>query len=297
MSGMRSASSADRIAAFILAAVAVVAALTFRDYGLGWDDYTHSQYGDLLLKLYGSGFADTRALTFVNLYKYGGGFDMAAALAAKVLPFGLFETRRLIGAAVGILGLFVTWRLGRRIGGPLGGLSALVLLAACPLYYGHTFMNAKDAPFAAAMAVLLLGLTRAFDEYPKPDVRTVVLAGIGLGLAFGSRVLAGIAAPCALAALLFVVVVEGRAAGWKHAARRCGEFLWTLLPALALGYLIMGLLWPWSVQSPLNPLHAAEYFDTFFEKPWDELYDGRLISSPICRRATCRICSCSSCPT
>ncbi len=281
MSGMRSASSsADRIAVFILVAVAVVAAITFRDYGLGWDDYTHSQYGDLLLKLYGSGFTDTRALSFVNLYKYGGGFDMAAALAAKVLPFGLFETRRLVGAAVGILGLFVTWRLGRRIGGPLGGLSALVLLAICPLYYGHMFMNAKDAPFAAAMAVLLLGLVRAFDEYPKPDARTIVLVGVGLGLAFGSRVLAGIAAPCGLAALLFLAVTESRAAGWKQATQRCGQFLWTLLPALALGYLIMGLLWPWSMQSPLNPLHAAEYFDTFFEKPWDELYEGRLIPVP-----------------
>ncbi len=281
MAGMRSApSSADRIAIFILVAVAVIAGMTFRDYGLGWDDYTHSQYGDLLLKLYGSGFADTRALSFVNLYKYGGGFDMVAALAAKVLPFGLFETRRLAGAAVGILGLFVTWRLGRRIGGPLGGLSALVLLAACPLYYGQMFMNAKDAPFAAAMAVLLLGLVRAFDEYPKPDARTVVLAGIGLGLAFGSRVLAGIAAPCGLAVLLFVATAESRSAGWRQAAQRCGQFLWTLLPALALGYLIMGLLWPWSVRSPLNPLHAAEYFDTFFEKPWDELYEGRLIPVP-----------------
>src|ERR1017187_2646551 len=109
--------SADRIAVLILAAVAVIAGITFRDYGLGWDDYTHSQYGDLLLKLYDSGFADTRALSFVNLYKYGGGFDMAAALAAKVLPFDLFETRRLIGAAIGIVGLFVTWRIGRRIGG------------------------------------------------------------------------------------------------------------------------------------------------------------------------------------
>ena len=75
--------SADRMAVLILAAVAVIAGITFRDYGLGWDDYTHSQYGDLLLKLYGSGFADTRALSFVNLYKYGGGFDMAAALAAN----------------------------------------------------------------------------------------------------------------------------------------------------------------------------------------------------------------------
>src|SRR5450631_2555538 len=111
-------SSADRIAVVVLAAVAVIAGITFRDYGLGWDDYTHSQYGELLLKLYGSGFSDTRALSFVNLYNYGGGFDMAAALAAKLLPFTLFETRRLTGAAVGIVGLFITWRLGRRMGGP-----------------------------------------------------------------------------------------------------------------------------------------------------------------------------------
>ncbi|MGH6684163.1 MAG: ArnT family glycosyltransferase [Pseudolabrys sp.] len=272
--------SADRVAVMVIAAVAVVAGITFRDYGLGWDDYTHSQYGDLLLKLYGSGFADTRALSFVNLYKYGGGFDIAAALAAKILPFDLFETRRLIGAAVGIVGLFATWRIGRRIGGPGAGLIALVLLAGCPLYYGHMFMNPKDAPFATAMAVLLLGIVRACDEYPQPNTRTVALTGIGLGLAFGSRVLAGIAAPCALFALMFIVVVEARARGWKPAVQKCGQFLWAMLPALGLGYLIMGLLWPWSVVSPLNPLHAAEYFDTFFEKPWEELYEGRLIAVP-----------------
>ena len=116
----------------MLAALALVAALTFRDYGLGWDDFTHSQYGDLLLKLYGSGFTDTRALSFVNLYKYGGGFDMAAALADKVLPFGLFETRRLVGAVVGIIGLFATWRLGRRLGGPIAGTGGAHLARRLP---------------------------------------------------------------------------------------------------------------------------------------------------------------------
>jgi hypothetical protein len=271
---------ADRLAVVILAVVAVIAAFTFRDYGLGWDDYTHSQYGDLLLKLYGSGFADQRALSFVNLYKYGGGFDMAAALAAKLLPFDLFETRRLVGAAVGIIGLFVTWRLGRRLGGPIAGLAALILLAACPLYYGHMFMNAKDAPFATAMAVLLLGMVRAFDEYPQPSARTMVLAGVGLGLAFGSRVLAGVAAPDGIAALLLILIADSRAHGWKPAAQRLGQFLATMWPALPISYLIMGLIWPWSVVSPLNPLYAAEYFDTFFEKPWKELYEGRLIPVP-----------------
>jgi hypothetical protein len=268
--------TADRLAIVVLAIVAAIAAITFCDYGLGWDDYTHSQYGDLLLALYGSGFADQRALSFVNLYKYGGGFDMAAALVAKVLPFDLFETRRLVGAGIGIIGLIATWRIGRRLGGPSAGLVALMLLATCPLYYGHMFINAKDAPFATAMTVLLLGMVRAFDEYPQPSARTVALAGIGLGLAFGSRILAGVAATYALAALLFIVIGEVRTAGFRQSAAHAGEFIWRLLSAVALGYLIMGLLWPWSILAPLNPMRAAEYFDTFFEKPWREMFAGKL---------------------
>jgi hypothetical protein len=289
MSGMRSAENladrkvdiwADRLAVLVLLTVAVIAAVTFRDYGLGWDDYTHSQYGELLVQLYGSGFTDTRALSFVNLYKYGGGFDLMSALAAKVLPFDLFETRRLAGALIGILGLAVTWRLGRRFGGPVAGCAALILLAACPLFYGHMFINPKDAPFATAMAVLVLGIVRALDEYPQPCVRTVALLGVGLGLAFGSRILAAVAAPYALAALMLIVITEIQTGAWKPAAQRALQFAWIMLPSLALGYLIMGLLWPWSVISPLNPLDAAEYFDKFFEKPWRELFEGKLIWVP-----------------
>jgi hypothetical protein len=269
---------ADRAALVVLVAVAAIAAATFRDYGLGWDDYTHSEYGDLLLAFYRSGFFDQRALSFVNLYKYGGGFDMAAALAAKVLPFGLFETRRLIGAAVGLVGLIATWRIGRRLGGPVAGLVALLLLATCPLYYGHMFMNAKDAPFATAMAILLLAVVRAFDEYPRPRVATVGLLATGVGFAFGSRILAGIAAPCALAGVIVVLAGEGRTLGAKVAAARFGTFVLRSIPALVIGYLVMGLLWPWSVLAPLNPIRAAEYFDTFFEKPWREMYAGKLFA-------------------
>ena len=73
----------DATAIAVLVLVAAIAAFTFRDYGLGWDDYTQSQYGDLLVSLYASGFADKRALSFVNVYMYGGGFDLLAALATK----------------------------------------------------------------------------------------------------------------------------------------------------------------------------------------------------------------------
>ena len=271
---------ADLLAALVLVGVAAIAALTFRDYGLGWDDFTHAQYGDLLLKLYGSGFTDRRAFGFVNLYMYGGGFDMLAALAAKILPFDLFATRRLVGAAVGLVGLAATWRIGRKIGGPTAGLIALVLLATCPLYYGHMFMNPKDAPFAAAMALLLLGLVRAVEEYPRPAPATVALFAIGLGLTIGSRIIGGMAGLYAAAAVGLIVVVEVRALGARASAARLGRFMLVLLPGMVVAYLIMGLVWPWAVIAPLNPIRSLEYFSVFFEKPWKEMFGGQLIAVP-----------------
>src|SRR5579871_2059979 len=271
---------ADVFALAIIVAVAIIAAFTFRDYGLGWDDYAHAEYGGLLLNLYASGFTDQRALSFVNLYAYGGGFDLLSALAAKVLPFDLFETRRLVGAAVGLIGILITWRLGRRIGGPLAGLIAVALLATCPLYYGNMYMNAKDSPFAVAMVFLTLSLVRAFEEYPRPSPINCAMLGSAAGLAIGTRVLGGIAVINALAALALIFAVEARRDGVREAGAHVGHFVLRLVPALLLGYAVMAMVWPWSVTEPLNPLRAAEYFSHFFEKPWKEMFDGMAVPVP-----------------
>src|ERR1700744_2907935 len=235
----------DDLAILVLAAVAVIASLTFRDYGLGWDDYTHAEYADLLLKMYGSGFKDTSALSFVNLYMYGGGFDMAAALLHKVIPLELFETRRLVGAIVGVIGLAVTWRLGRRVGGPLAGLATLLLLALCPTFYGHMFMNPKDAPFAVAMVILMLGLVRLAEEYPHPSPRTVLIVGLGAGLSIGSRILGSLALLYAVVGFMPLLIEDFHQQGGREAARRFLHVVYALMPGLILGYLVMGLIWPW----------------------------------------------------
>ncbi|HZR86525.1 MAG TPA: glycosyltransferase family 39 protein [Bradyrhizobium sp.] len=270
----------DDLAWLALAVVGLVAALTFRDYGLGWDDYTHAEYADLLLRMYGSGFHDTGALSFANLYMYGGGFDMAAALLHKIIPLELFETRRLLGAVVGVIGLAVTWRLARRVGGPLAGLAALLLLALCPIYYGHMFMNPKDAPFAVAMMVLMLGLVRLAEEYPSPSARTILIIGVGAGLSIGSRILAGLALVYALIGFLPVFIDDIRTQGIREAGVRFLHVMYVLIPGLVLGYLIMGLIWPWSIIEPQNPFLALTYFSHFFERPWKEMFDGALVSVP-----------------
>jgi Dolichyl-phosphate-mannose-protein mannosyltransferase len=270
----------DDLAFFVLALVGLIAGLTFRDYGLGWDDYTHAEYADLLLRMYGSGFKDTAALSFANLYMYGGGFDMAAALLHKVLPLELFETRRLLGAIVGVIGLAVTWRLARRISGPLAGLAALLLLALCPTYYGHMFMNPKDAPFAVAMIILMMGLVRLAEDYPDPSPRTILIVGLGAGLSIGSRVLGGLALIYALVAFVPLWLEDMRMQGPRETVRRFIHVVFVLLPGLLLGYFIMGLIWPWSIIKLGNPFNAVTYFSHFFEKPWKEMFDGALVSVP-----------------
>src|SRR5204863_191014 len=196
-----------------------------------WDDYVHAEYGDLLLKFYASGLRDQRALSWVNLYYYGGGFDLLAALAAKRLPFTLFESRRLLGATVGFLGLFITWRIGRRVAGSSAGLIALILLASCPLYYGHMFMNPKDSPFAVAMAIFLLGLVRCFEEYPRVSIASAAITGAGFGLSFGSRIMGVFGVLDALAALALIFMFECYARGIRSAGGRLGQFV---LPPLAV---------------------------------------------------------------
>jgi len=274
------AQKCDDLAMLVLAVIALIAGLTFRDYGLGWDDYTHAEYADLLLRMYGSGFKDTSALSFANLYMYGGGFDMVAALLHKVIPLELFETRRLLGAVVGVIGLAVTWRLGRRVGGPLAGLATLLLLALCPTFYGHMFMNPKDAPFAVAMVILMLGLVRLAEEYPQPSPRTILIVGLGAGLSIGTRILGGLALVYALAGFVPLLLEEVRNHGAREASRRFLHAAYALLPGLILGYLVMGLIWPWSIMEADNPFRALTYFSHFFEKPWKEMFDGALVSVP-----------------
>jgi hypothetical protein len=180
---------------------------------------------------------------------YGGGFDMAAALLHKIVPFELFETRRLLGAIVGIIGLVAAWRVGRRVGGPIAGLSTLLLLALCPTYYGHMFMNPKDAPFAVAMIILMLGLVRLALVY-------------------------------ALIGFIPLLIADARTQGVREAVRRFAHVCYVLLPGLMLGYLVMGLIWPWSIINVTNPFDALTYFSHFFEKPWKEMFDGALVSVP-----------------
>jgi len=130
------------------------------------------------------------------------------------------------------------------------------------------------------MTILLYGLIRIFEDYPRPAPASLVAFAIGLGLAIGSRIIGGVAAVDALGAVVLLVVSEAQTEGLRHSMQRLAEFLLRLLPAFVVSYLVMGLVWPWAVIDPLNPVHALIYFSRFFEQPWKELFAGTLIAVP-----------------
>lgn len=271
---------ADAASIGVLFAVAIVAALTFRDYGLGWDDYSHSQYGELLLEFYRSGMQDRRALSFVNLFMYGGGFDMAAALLDRITNVDLFETRRLLGAVVGLIGLIVTWQLAHRVGGAIAGFLALALLATSPQFYGHMFINAKDAPFAVAMLFLLYAMVRSLEDYPRPRWSVVFAVGLGTGLAVGSRIMGGLAALYIIPPIVMLATSDALRTGGRGAALNCGRYALRMSAAAIPAAFVCAFVWPWVAQEPMNLFRAVGYFSHFFEKPWRELFEGALISVP-----------------
>src|SRR5690348_3300572 len=62
----------------VLGITTLLVLLTFRDYGVTWDEDVHNWYGQFALDYYLSGFADHRALHFQDLINYGAVFDMTA---------------------------------------------------------------------------------------------------------------------------------------------------------------------------------------------------------------------------
>src|SRR5437764_10758049 len=53
--------------------------LTFRDYGVTWDEPLHNRYGNFVLDYYKSFLRDQHSLGWDDIYAYGAAFDMAAA--------------------------------------------------------------------------------------------------------------------------------------------------------------------------------------------------------------------------
>ncbi len=266
-------------AALFLAALWVVAS-TFRDYGITWDEHYHEAYGRYVLAYYRSGFRDLEALTYHNLWLYGGAFDGVVALFKTISPAGNYESAHLMNALVGLLGVAAVYRIGLAFDGPRGGFWAALLLLTTPSWYGHMFNNPKDIPFAVGIAWSLYYMIRAAPHFPRVPAAITVKLGLALGLTLGIRI-AGVFALIYLGAALTLWAClrwrdAGFAAAWRESWRAILGFL---VPSLLVAWSVMLAAWPWAQQDPLR--HPFQALTTFSNNPWnlDTLFEGRLVNS------------------
>ena len=257
----------------------VLALLTFRDYGVTWDEDAHNWYGNFVLDYYLSFFVDHNALHWRDLYNYGAIFDTFAAALNRVSPIGIYETRHLLNALVGILGLVGCCKLGHTMGGARVGFLAALFLLLTPNYYGQMFNNPKDIPFAVGVVWATYYLVRIVSLLPRPPLRALIKFGVVVGMTMGVRV-GGLMILFYFGLLL---AVDGL---WRTIATRRTflliESAWVafwrvLFPAVVFAYPVMLLFWPWGQTDPIeNPVRALAFFShqTF---PFSTLFAGQFV--------------------
>ncbi len=257
----RRSEASDRLSIVLLAGLCVLSIVVFRDYGISNDEEVQHRYGELIIDYYASGFRDTALFNYKNLYLYGGLFDIAAVLLAKVLPFDAFLIRHFLSATIGVAGVVATWATARLIAGPRAGLIAAFALVICGPYFGGMFNHTKDVPFAAAMIGAVYFLLRAARDFPAPRWRDVIGFGLMLGAATGLRAMGLLL--IGYAGLMVIVAMPWATRDPRTLSRYFGAAALRLAPAIVLGYLIMIASWPWASLQPLNPLRAIFSFAHF----------------------------------
>ncbi|MBO0736215.1 MAG: glycosyltransferase family 39 protein, partial [Alphaproteobacteria bacterium] len=156
----------NRLSAALVVLATFAVLLTFRDYGVTWDEDAHNWYGDFVLEYYLSLFSDKTALHWQDLYNYGAIFDTLAAALNRISPIGVYETRHLLNGLVGIIGVIGCCKLARAVGGARAGFIAALFLLLTPNYYGQMFNNPKDIPFAAGVAWSIYYMVRIVRKLP-----------------------------------------------------------------------------------------------------------------------------------
>jgi hypothetical protein len=251
-----------------LGLISILMIVTLDDYGLTYDEEPHIRYGERVLEFYASGF---RATAGVERSSYGAAFDVAAALLRRVSPWDEYRTNHVLCAFIAQVGLLGTWRLGRLLAGPLGGLYSLLFLVLTPVYYGHQFNNPKDIPFAAGYVWGLYFIARlllACAPSPAPGAEAP-LATLGrrywlalaaaLGLGMSVRVGGAILIGYLLSFLALVTLDRWRISGTsgRASARALAPVGLRALAAILGGWALVILSWPRAFTRPLDGPRTA----------------------------------------
>jgi hypothetical protein len=257
---------------------ASIAALIFNDYGMTWDEHVHHTHGELLLAYFTSGFQDTRCLDYINLMFYGPLVDLSSAALSKLLGTPRVETQHALIACFGLAAIAGVLEMGAQSRRRWAIVVAPLAIVLMPRFFGHSFTNPKDLPFACLYAWSLLWIARAAADGLKSP-RPLAICAVVMSTAVAIR-------PGALPLLVAIFVgaigyrtlaesVADQALDLRNSLRLAGRTL-AVFVAVWLG---MIALWPFAHQAPLaNPIAAIREASAF-SFDYQVLFNGSVQSS------------------
>jgi len=238
----------------------ITGCMTFRDYGLSWDEPLFYRYADAI------GYAYSIQARIQGTFDIEKAFGPSAYDHRNRGPAYLLIAHRFVSVLEDIPGVdnasawhltnFLTFQVGvfflygicRRWVKPWSAFAAAFLFSSQPLLWGHAFINPKDPPFMVFfLGTIYFGL-RMVDELVKEPVTKqtvcsrlfkVILSGIFMGLATSIRILGPLAGGLII---IYAILLQ-----------KPKKLLW-FIPYGLVAALTTLVTWPFLWADPINRL-------------------------------------------
>lgn len=161
------------------------------DYGMTGDEHVQRVYGEYVLDYYESNGDNDNALTYKDLFNYGGLFDYWASWLNKYIwpSWDTYDGRHLLNSLVGVFLFLFIGLTARLITGRWSvALWALIFAVCSPRLFGDSMNNPKDIPFSAAYIFTIFHILRFVQQLPRPATKNIFWIMIGIAAAINIRV-------------------------------------------------------------------------------------------------------------
>ena len=269
---------------------AIIGILTYRDYGIAWDESAQRNIGTLCYNYVFNG--DNEFLGFTDR-QYGTGFELPLVIIEKLLKITDFRDVYLMRhwvthifflfSALSAYVLFYKLYKNQFIAS-LG----FIMLVFCPRIYAHSFFNTKDIPF---LCLFIITLSYCYTAFNKTRVLPFFILGLLCGYTTGIRIM-GIMLTVFILFLLLIDLISNYLAK-KEVKRNIICILVFLIGFCAALYLSMPYLWHSPVHNFIECYSRMSHFSwgwTVFingkmeqgdQLPWTYFPTWFLISNPI----------------
>ncbi len=238
--------------------------LLSKNFGITGDEIVQKEYGEKVLSYYQTNGQDTTALSFKNLYYYGGMFDYFCAKANTIAKKDVYDVRHFINAFVGALLVIFTGFLARKVTKSwLAACLGLLFMLLSPRVFGDSMNNPKDIPFAAAYMFTVIQLATFASQLPRPSFRTLFWLTVGIAAAINVRV-GGLILIGYIGLFSLIKLISDTSLIKQVFGRHFLKLVFSVVAVVVIGFYAGMLYWPYGAQAPTkNPFLALKEMSNF----------------------------------